>query len=247
MKTLYFDLSMGAAGDMLAAALFQLSPEPEALLAQVNGLGLPGVEVRLAPAEKCGIQGLHYEVLVHGQEEQEHHQHHGHQGLQHTDDGGLPAGLLQLGQAELVADGEGDEAQRHVVEQGKRLDLAHRGEAQAGDTQPAQAVRADEDARDQITGDGRHLQRLDKARNQQARAQRDGNGKQRLHVNLLLLSIAYFAGSIIALRQIREKMQNSTEIQGKNWLFLSGQLQIVDRANSRVKPHEQVRRFFSSY
>ena len=29
MKTLYFDLSMGAAGDMLAAALFQLVPEPE--------------------------------------------------------------------------------------------------------------------------------------------------------------------------------------------------------------------------
>ena len=78
MKTLYFDLSMGAAGDMLAAALFQLVPEPERVLAQIKGLGLPGVEVRLAPAEKCGIQGLHYEVLVHGQEEQEHHQHHGH-------------------------------------------------------------------------------------------------------------------------------------------------------------------------
>ena len=78
MKTLYFDLSMGAAGDMLAAALFQLVPEPERLLARINGLGLPGVEVQLVPAEKCGIQGLRYEVLVHGQEEQEHHEHHGH-------------------------------------------------------------------------------------------------------------------------------------------------------------------------
>ena len=82
MKTLYFDLSMGAAGDMLAAALFQLVPEPEAVLAQVNGLGLPGVEVRLVPAEKCGIQGLRYEVLVHGREEghggQEHHGSHLH-------------------------------------------------------------------------------------------------------------------------------------------------------------------------
>ena len=78
MKTLYFDLSMGAAGDMLAAALFQLVPEPEVLLAQVNGLGLPGVEARLVPAEKRGIQGLRYEVLVHGLEEQEHHEHHGH-------------------------------------------------------------------------------------------------------------------------------------------------------------------------
>ena len=78
MKTLYFDLSMGAAGDMLAAALFQLVPEPERLLARINALGLPGVEARLVPAEKRGIQGLRYEVLVHGREEQEHHEHHGH-------------------------------------------------------------------------------------------------------------------------------------------------------------------------
>ena len=77
MKTLYLDLSMGAAGDMLSAALFQLVPEPEALLARINGLGLPGVEARLLPAEKCGIRGLHYQVLIHGQEEQEHHTHHG--------------------------------------------------------------------------------------------------------------------------------------------------------------------------
>ena len=79
MKTLYFDLSMGAAGDMLAAALFQLVPEPEQVLARVNSLGLPGVEARLVPAEKCGIQGLHYEVLVHGHEEGHGgHEHHGH-------------------------------------------------------------------------------------------------------------------------------------------------------------------------
>ena len=78
MKTLYFDLSMGAAGDMLAAALFQLVSKPEQVLAQVRSLGLPGVEVRLVPAEKRGIQGLRYEVLVHGREEQEHHEHHGH-------------------------------------------------------------------------------------------------------------------------------------------------------------------------
>ena len=82
MKTLYFDLSMGAAGDMLAAALFQLVPEPERLLGRVNALGLPGVEARLVPAEKRGIQGLRYEVLVHGREEghggQEHHGSHLH-------------------------------------------------------------------------------------------------------------------------------------------------------------------------
>lgn len=77
MRTLYFDLSMGAAGDMLAAALFSLVPEPEQVLARINGLGLPGVEAQLLPAEKCGIQGLHYQVLIHGQEEPEHPEHHG--------------------------------------------------------------------------------------------------------------------------------------------------------------------------
>lgn len=80
MRTLYFDLSMGAAGDMLAAALFSLVPEPEQVLARINGLGLPGVEAQLLPAEKCGIQGLHYQVLIHGQEEPEHPEHHGHHG-----------------------------------------------------------------------------------------------------------------------------------------------------------------------
>lgn len=78
MKTLYFDLSMGAAGDMLAAALFQLVPAPEQVLARINGLGLPGVEARLFPTEKCGIRGLHYQVLIQGREEQEHHAHNGH-------------------------------------------------------------------------------------------------------------------------------------------------------------------------
>ena len=33
MKTLYFDCGMGAAGDMLTAALLELLPDPEAFLA----------------------------------------------------------------------------------------------------------------------------------------------------------------------------------------------------------------------
>ena len=90
MKTLYLDLSMGAAGDMLSAALFQLAPEPERVLAQVRGLGLPGVEARLVPAEKCGIRGLHYEVLVHGQEEG--HGGHDHHGLHLQDIEAILAG-----------------------------------------------------------------------------------------------------------------------------------------------------------
>ena len=42
MKTLYLDLGMGAAGDMLTAALYELMPDRARALEQLNGLGLPG-------------------------------------------------------------------------------------------------------------------------------------------------------------------------------------------------------------
>ena len=67
MRILYLDLSMGAAGDMLAAALLELLPEPEVFVAQLNALGLPGVEYRLEKAVKCGVTGSHLTVLVKGQ------------------------------------------------------------------------------------------------------------------------------------------------------------------------------------
>lgn len=79
MKTLYFDLSMGAAGDMLAASLFQLTDKREDILRRINALPLPGLEAKLSPGEKCGISGLRYQVLIHGREEDEHLHQHGHE------------------------------------------------------------------------------------------------------------------------------------------------------------------------
>ncbi len=40
MKTLYLECTMGAAGDMLMAALLELIPEKQAFIDQMNGLGL---------------------------------------------------------------------------------------------------------------------------------------------------------------------------------------------------------------
>ena len=43
MKTLYIECNMGAAGDMLTAALTELMPDPDAFVKELNALGIPGV------------------------------------------------------------------------------------------------------------------------------------------------------------------------------------------------------------
>ena len=87
MRTLYIECNMGAAGDMLTAALLELVPDREAFLGRMNALGLPGVKVEAEEAEKCGIRGTHMKVTVHGEEEEsldvpdhehEHEHHHDH-------------------------------------------------------------------------------------------------------------------------------------------------------------------------
>ena len=83
MKTLYLECGMGAAGDMLIAALLELMPDPEAAVAELNGLGIPGVQFSKEAVSKCGIGGTHMTVKVHGEEESEemfhhHHEHHDH-------------------------------------------------------------------------------------------------------------------------------------------------------------------------
>ncbi len=72
MKTLYFDCGMGAAGDMLTAALLELTPDPAAALARLNGLGIPGVTYEAVPSRKCGVLGTHVTVRVRGEAEEDH-------------------------------------------------------------------------------------------------------------------------------------------------------------------------------
>ena len=95
MKVIYLDCSMGAAGDMLMAALYELLEDKQAFLDMMRSLGLPSIEISAEPAVKCGITGTHMKVLVHGSEEQdalhdhlhEHaHEHsHDHEHHHHTD------------------------------------------------------------------------------------------------------------------------------------------------------------------
>lgn len=91
MKILYLDLNMGAAGDMLTAALLELLPDPDAFIEELNALGIPYVHYMQEQTSKCGILGTHIRVLVDGQEEgagdhdheHEHNHEHAHDHSQH--------------------------------------------------------------------------------------------------------------------------------------------------------------------
>lgn len=78
MKTLYLDCGMGAAGDMLTAALIELLPNPDEFIQKLNRLTIPGVQFQKEKAVKCGITGTHISVLVNGTEESEEMYAHGH-------------------------------------------------------------------------------------------------------------------------------------------------------------------------
>ena len=81
MKTLYLECGMGAAGDMLTAALLELIEDKQAFVNRINHLGLPGVNVTAEPSSKCGITGTHMNVTVNGEEEESldaHSHHHDH-------------------------------------------------------------------------------------------------------------------------------------------------------------------------
>ena len=75
MKTLYIEANMGAAGDMLTAALVELFDDKEKIVAELNSLGIPDVTYTLSDSIKCSIKGSHISVSVAGVEEEIEHTH----------------------------------------------------------------------------------------------------------------------------------------------------------------------------
>ena len=82
MKTLYLECNMGAAGDMLTAALLELHPEPERFLDKINAALGGRALISAERAEKCGVLCTRVSVRINGDEEgEELHHHHGHTSL----------------------------------------------------------------------------------------------------------------------------------------------------------------------
>ena len=80
MKVMYIDCGMGAAGDMLTAALLELIPDREDFVRKLNGIWRDGVETVAKSEKRCGIRGTLVDVLVDGRSEGEEHGHeHGHE------------------------------------------------------------------------------------------------------------------------------------------------------------------------
>lgn len=90
MKTLYLNCAMGAAGDMLTAALLELMPDKAEAVAELNAIGIPNVVYGYETVTRCGIRGTHMSVKVNGVEESEtmHEHHHDHDHDHHDHDHG---------------------------------------------------------------------------------------------------------------------------------------------------------------
>jgi len=69
MKALYLECKMGAAGDMLMAALLELHGDRDGFLGRLNRAGIPKVAISAAASFKAGIKGTRVEVAVEGMKE----------------------------------------------------------------------------------------------------------------------------------------------------------------------------------
>lgn len=69
MKTLFIECNTGIAGDMLAAALWELTDDKETALSELNSIGLPDTVISFEPSVTCGIGGTKAVIIIGGEEE----------------------------------------------------------------------------------------------------------------------------------------------------------------------------------
>lgn len=85
MKTLYIECNMGASGDMLMGALYEICEQKELFLDTMNRAFADfDIQLSAACSEKCGILGTKMHIKIHNIEETETHQNHSASHISHT-------------------------------------------------------------------------------------------------------------------------------------------------------------------
>ncbi len=135
MRTMYFDCGMGAAGDMLTAALLELLPEPEEFIREFEALKIPGVKMTREASVKCGIFGTHVSVTVDGVEEESVDHVHGHA----HGHGEQPAHAHEHGEQPAHTHGHGEEP-AHAHEHGEQPAHTHGHGEQPAHAHEAEAM-----------------------------------------------------------------------------------------------------------
>jgi len=72
MRLAYLDCSSGISGDMTVAALVDAGVDPQAIIAGIDSLGLPGVRLEFVPVMRCAFRALHLRIT---HPEQHAHRH----------------------------------------------------------------------------------------------------------------------------------------------------------------------------
>ncbi len=121
MKTLYLECNMGASGDMLMGALYELLSDSakDTFIKNMNSLFPNQLMLSASPSEKCGIWGTKINVVILGQEETSEHVHdHLHTGYQEMLEqiGNLPisASVKEHAKAVYTLIGNAESAAHHT-------------------------------------------------------------------------------------------------------------------------------------
>lgn len=116
MKTLYFECKMGAAGDMLMAALYEICDQKDIFLQTMNeAFSEYGIQIFPEESKKWGISGTHMRVTINGAEEvvssdaAAHHHTHTEQDHEHAHHS-YPSILAQIEHLQLPAQVKADAA-----------------------------------------------------------------------------------------------------------------------------------------
>ena len=77
---LYFECFSGISGDMTVSALLDIGADKDVLIKSLESLGVDGYKINISKRQKCGINGVAFDVILDSEqhEHEVHHHHHDH-------------------------------------------------------------------------------------------------------------------------------------------------------------------------